>query len=149
MAKYSPEKIEECAAWVRQNGLSEYGGGTLAAMCRSCDISATTYFDWMEKSEFSEAIKKAKKEYRDGLERRVVRSLATAAEGFEWTQIVTQKTGNGVVKQITEKTMREAPNVAACIFLLTNLAPEKWKNKQSSELAGRIDINQITGMKVI
>lgn len=149
MAKYSPEKIEECAAWVRQNGLSEYGGGTLADMCRSCDISATTYFDWMEKSEFSEAIKKAKKEYRDGLERRVVRSLATAAEGFEWTQIVTQKTGNGVVKQITDKTMREAPNVAACIFLLTNLAPEKWKNKQSSELAGRIDINQITGMKVI
>ena len=103
----------------------------------------------MEKSEFSEAIKKAKKEYRDGLEKRIVHSLATAAEGFEWTQIVTQKTGNGVVKQITEKTMREAPNVAACIFLLTNLDPEKWKNKQSSELAGRVDVNQITGMKVI
>lgn len=149
MGKYSQEKIEECAAWVRKNGLIEYGGGTVLALCKACDIHFSTYYDWLERAEFHEAIKKAKEEYREGLEKRIVHSLATAAEGFEWTQIVTQKTGNGVVKQITEKTMREVPNVAACIFLLTNLDPEKWKNKQSSELAGRIDLNQITGMKVI
>ena len=30
------------------------------------------------------------------------------------------------------------PNIGAAIFLLTNIAPDKWQNKQRQELSGSV-----------
>lgn len=134
MAKYSKEKANECAAWVQKNGLIEYGGARLRDFCQFAGISQETYYQWLQKAEFADAIKKAKEEFRAHLEVRLVKSLARTAEGYEWKQVTTEYVADGEaglkIKKETTKNVREAPNVGAAIFLLTNLAPGRWQNRR-------------------
>lgn len=137
MAKYSKEIVKDMSDWVRENGLIDYGGAKLKDFCASFGISQETYFQWMKKDEYSESIKKAKEDFKKDLETDIVKSLANAAKGYEYTQTITEfKDINGQrrpVKQ-TQKNIRVEPNIGAGIFLLTNIAPDRWKNKQRNEL---------------
>lgn len=45
------------------------------------------------------------------------------------------------LKKEVKKNIRVEPNVGAGIFLLTNLAPDRWKNKQNTEHSGEISTN--------
>ena len=58
MAKYSKEMIQACADWVRKNGLIDFGGATLTDFCKAMGIEDQTYYRWLDKVEFVEAIKK-------------------------------------------------------------------------------------------
>lgn len=142
MAKYNKEMIQRCADWVSENGLMEYGGAKLMDFCKAFGIDDMTYYAWMKRSEFSEAIKKAKEKFKDSLETDIVKSLANAAKGYEYTQTQTEyKDTSGlpkIVKQ-TKKNIRVEPNVGAAIFLLTNIAPERWKNKRDNTVDIRTD----------
>lgn len=141
MAKYSKEIVNKCADWVRVNGLMEYGGAKLKDFLSYFSIDQRTYYRWMQETEFAEAIKKAKTDFRNSLETDIVRSLANAAKGYEYTQTMMEYKGDVMVKK-TVKNVRVEPNVGAAIFLLTNLAPERWQNKQRKELAG--DVSGLT-----
>ena len=137
MAKYSKDMVQACADWVRENGLIDFGGATLTDLCKAMGIDDQTYYRWLEKVEFAEAIKKAKEAFRDSLEKDIVKSLANAARGYEYTQTTTEYTdvnGKPCIKRQVKKNIRIEPNVAAAIFLLTNIAPERWKNRQSQNL---------------
>lgn len=137
MAKYKKELVTDMCDWVRENGLIDYGGAKLGDFCKRFGIDDVTYYNWMRKSEYSEAIKKAKEEFKNNLETDIVKSLANAAKGYEYTQTQTEyKDANGspkIVKQV-KKNIRVEPNVGAAIFLLTNISPDKWKNKQKQEI---------------
>ena len=138
MAKYSKDMIKACAGWVRENGLIDHGGATLTDFCKEMSIDDKTYYAWMEKSEFSEAIKKAKEAFRDSLEKGIVESLARAAKGYEYDQLTTEYTdvnGKPKIKKQVKKNIRVEPNVAAGIFLLTNIAPGRWKNRQDGNVS--------------
>ena len=145
MAQYNKEMVKQCAAWVQENGLIEYGGAKLKDFLTHFAIDQRTYYRWMEETEFAEAIKKAKLDFKNTLETDIVKSLANAAKGYEYIQIQTEyKDVNGspkIVKQV-KKNIRVEPNVGAAIFILTNLAPERWQNKQRQELSG--DISGLT-----
>ena len=142
--KYSKEMIKACADWVRKNGLIDYGGARLADFIAFFRIDAQTYYRWLEKAEFSNAIKKAKEEFRESLETDLVKSLSLVARGdFKITQTVTLTQGGKEVSTTT-KVQQVAPNVGAAIFLLTNIAPERWKNKQLKEVSG-VDGEPIAG----
>lgn len=147
--KYNKAKIEECANWVRIHGLMDYGGATLKDFCKAMDISQELYYQWMEKVEFFEAIKNAKADFRSSQEERLVESLMNSALGYEATETKTEYTsdanGNRKPKKqmVTKKHIQ--PNTGAAIFLLTNIAPEKWKNKLNTEHSGAVD----TGMTFI
>ena len=139
MAKFSSELIHECANWVRENGLMEYGGAKLKDFCAYFGIDNKTYYKWMTKSEFSDAIKKAKDYFKKSLERDIVFSLAKAAKGHEYEQITTEYVKNGkgdanVRKQVRKviKNVHVEPNVGAAIFLLCNINPGKWQNNRYS-----------------
>ena len=137
MAKYTKDMIKACADWVRENGLIDYGGATLTDFCNAMRIDNKTYYAWMNKTEFSEAIKKAKGSFRDSLEKDIVKSLAKAAKGYEYEQYTTEYTdvnGKPKIKKQVKKNIRVEPNVGAAIFLLTNIAPERWKNRQNQEV---------------
>ena len=137
MAKYNKDMLQACADWVRENGLMDYGGATLTDFCNAMGIDNKTYYAWMGKTEFSEAIKKAKEAFRDSLEKDIVKSLANAAKGYEYTQTVTEFTdvnGQPRIKKQVKRNIRIEPNVGAAIFLLTNIAPERWKNRQSKDV---------------
>lgn len=49
------------------------------------------------------------------------------------------------LKKEVRKNVRVEPNVGAGIFLLTNLAPDRWKNKQNTEHSGEVS----TGLTVV
>lgn len=137
MAKYNKDMVQACADWVRENGLIDYGGATLRDFCRAMGIDDMSYYNWMKRSEFSEAIKKAKEEFRGTIEKDIVQSLANSAKGYEYTQTTTEYTdvnGKPSIKKQVKKNIRVEPNVGAAIFLLTNLAPERWKNRQQQEV---------------
>ena len=137
MAKYSKDMVQACADWVRENGLMDYGGATLTDFCKAMSIDDQTYYRWLGKVEFAEEIKKAKEAFRDSLEKDIVRSLANAAKGYEYDQVTTEYTdvnGKPRIKKQVKKNVRVEPNVGAAIFLLTNLAPERWKNRQQQEV---------------
>lgn len=136
MAKYNKEMLRACADWVRENGLIEYGGATLRDFCKHFAIDDMTYYGWMKRSEFSEAIKKAKEFFKSNLEKDIVKSLANAAKGYDYDQFTTEYTdvnGKPKIKKQVKKTIHVEPNVAAAIFLLTNIAPERWKNRQDNK----------------
>lgn len=148
MAKYNKEMMQRCSDWVSENGLMEYGGAKLMDFCAYFGIDQRTYYRWMGYAEFAEVIKKAKEKFKGSLETDIVKSLANAAKGYEYTQTQTEyKDMNGspkIVKQ-TKKNIRVEPNVGAAIFLLTNIAPDRWKNKQQQEVSGDLT----TGLNII
>lgn len=140
--KYNKVKIQECAAWVRIHGLMEHGGATLKDFCKAMDISQELYYQWMEKVEFLEAIQKAKEDFKATQEERLVESLMNSALGYEAeekkTEYVSDENGNRRPKKQTVTKKHVQPNTGAAIFLLTNIAPERWKNKLNTEHSGEV-----------
>lgn len=148
MAKYNKDIVKEMCDWVRDNGLIEYGGARLTDFLNQFRIDDMTYYRWLKLSEFSEAIKKAKEEYRAKCENTTVKALFTAANGYEYEQTTTEYmdvNGKPRIKKQTKKNVRVEPNVGAAIFLLTNIAPERWKNRQDNRLS--VD-DSVTGFNI-
>ena len=87
MAKFNEETIQKCVDWVCENGLIDYGGAKLIDFCNVMGIGKSTYYRWMENETFGNAIKKAKEDFKNGLERNVVSSLARSAIGYEYEQV--------------------------------------------------------------
>lgn len=144
--KYSKAKIEECANWVRIHGLMDYGGALLKDFCKAMDISQELYYQWMEKVEFLEAVQKAKEDFKATQEERLVESLMQSALGYEAsetkTEYISDENGNRRPKKQTVTKKNVAPNTGAAIFLLTNIAPERWKNKMNTEHSGEVFTHQ-------
>jgi hypothetical protein len=68
--------------------------------------------------------------------------MVQAATGYEYNETSTEyvnRDGERVIKKQSVTSKRVQANVAAGIFLLTNIAPERWKNKQNTEHTGQID----------
>ena len=145
--KYSKAKIEECADWIEQNGLQDFGGATLKEFCQAMGFHHDTYFKWMRKAEFSEAVTKAKEVFRSSLEKRIVNSLANSALGYEVEEVKSEYvndllTGKPKLKKQQRTKKHILPNTGAAIFLLTNIAPDKWKNKMNTEHSGEVFTHQ-------
>lgn len=147
--KLTPKKIEMCAQWVRENGLTDFGGASVAQFCKANDINKTTFYEWQKKKEFSNAIEKAKEEFAETIERDIVVSLAKVAKGYTYTKTKTEykdKNGKPVVgKKITEE-VEVQPNVGAAIFILTNINPNKWKNKIQNDVNAEIKSENETSL---
>ncbi len=148
MTKYCKAKIDECEAWVREYGLMDCGGATLKAFCEAMAINLETYRHWMRKSAFSDAIKRAKEAFRSQAEEKLVVSMFRMATGYETEETRTELRPNPedasqprIARQ--EKVRKHvAPNVAAAIFLLTNVAPERWVNRQRQDVSVRKDAGE-------
>lgn len=136
--KLTKDFIKKAYDWVCENGLMDDGGAKFVDFCRAMCIDDMTYYRYMGgnfplSAEFTEAVKKAKQVFRQNLEVDLVVSLAKSAKGYRWQRKRTEyKDVNGkpkIVKQIVED-VDVPPNTGAAIFLLTNIAPDRWQNKQ-------------------
>lgn len=135
--KRTTELTDSILKWVRENGLKDNGGATIASLCRHFGIAEMTFGRWMRRKEFADAINSAKQHFADSLERDLVASLAKSAKGYSYvkrkTEYTSDKNGNPVIKKQTTEDVDVQPNVGAAIFLLTNIAPERWQNKQQQQ----------------
>lgn len=141
MAKYSSAKVAQCEEWIKQHGLMEYGGAMLKDFCKEMDIDDKTYYKWMQvKDDFKEAVNRAKEIFKSRLTHDLTVSLAEAAKGYEReeteTEFIPNPNGDGapVIRKMKRKKVHYQPNVAAAIFLLTNLDPEHYQNRQRSDM---------------
>lgn len=144
MAKYNAVKIAECEEWVRKHGLMDYGGAMLKEFCSEMGIDDKTYYKWMRvKEEFKESINRAKEAFKSQLTHDLSISLAEAAKGYEREETEIEYTpnasGSPTIRKMKKKQVHYQPNVAAAIFLLTNLDPEHYQNKQRNDIAIKKD----------
>ncbi|HNT42519.1 MAG TPA: phBC6A51 family helix-turn-helix protein [Tenuifilaceae bacterium] len=130
MTKYSPEIVKKICS------LLEKDSYTIKEVCANVGINEDTYYDWQKnKSDFSEAIKKARHDYDSMILVECEKSLTKLIKGFEVeeskTTFIEGKDGLPRVKekQVTKKYF--PPNLGALIHFQTNKAPEQWKNRQN------------------
>lgn len=156
--KLSAKKIKEAEAWVERNGLHPQACGALIKdFCKAMDISDRTYLNWLKVSEFSEAITRAREVFRQNTVRTVENALVKRASGYEFTKERAEKasrktveydplTGKKVreyygepqVVAMSKETIQVAPDVDAAKFLLTNMEPDRWKQRQ--DITAAIDV---------
>ena len=93
-----------------------------------------------------EAIKKAKEECQETITGKLEATLWKRAMGYEVTETETEfvrdKEGNPVVKSQKKKVKHIHPDTGALIFALTNVAPDKWVNRQKTEIQSRIETTE-------
>ena len=132
--KYGPEITKRiCDAIIE--------GDTYKTAAEKAGIYDKTFYRWMnEKSDFCDAIKRAREEMLDRIadEKRAecVRKAYDVAFGYEFDETRTETTydKNGKPherKTITRKTWK--PDTEMLKFLLTNDMPHRYKNRQNVE----------------
>lgn len=150
--KYSPTMVANAEAWVRENGLfPDPCGAKIKDFCDYLGIDDDTYYDWLGKPEFSEALKRAREYFKTNTVQEVSNALIKAAKGVDFTaineearsqkikerdpktgKVIREYDGPAVIVKSSRKTIYYPPNVEAAKFVLTNLAPDSWKNKQEA-----------------
>lgn len=146
MTKYSKHKLEQCKRWVSRHGLMEYGGATLTSFCREADIDEKTYYRWLTNNEFRQAIQDAQRAFKSHLVQELSITLAETAKGYDKelseTLFISSIDGTPQAHQMRKFKKHYPPNVAAAIFLLTNLDPEHYKNRQNTDVVIKKDDEQ-------
>ena len=152
MAKYKDKLVEEVEAWIAEHGLMERGGADLVVFLKHFGISDTCHRKWLAKhTRYVEAIEKGKEAFKRNAATTLVNSLFESAKGgyheeiteTEDTKYIPDKNGNPTIREMVKrktKTNRYSPpNTGAAIFLLTNLAPEEWQNRQKQDVTIKQD----------
>lgn len=150
--KLNAAKIQEAEAWVEKNGLHPQAcGATVKDFCKAMGISDETFRRWKKNVAFVDALTRAREVFAQTTVREVSNALVKAARGVDFTKIKEEakaekvvefdpKTGKKVREYMGElktvKAYRETvyfpPDTKAAMFVLTNLDPENWKNKQDT-----------------
>lgn len=147
MAKFTPTKCMECEAFIAEHGLVEYGGAKLTTdYCPQMGIDEKTHRNWLKRyPNYREAVERGRERYKNTHTRKLFNTLMEAAVGGERT--VTEEhtefrpdprnPSNAIIrKQVrNNKTIYVKPDVAAAIFLLCNLDPEHFKNRQQNDIS--------------
>jgi hypothetical protein len=130
-------------------------GATQREAAEKAGINIDTFYEWMKsKTDFSDAVRRAKENARLNAVASVERSLLELAQGFEYEEVRTEyesrlvedeQTGKKEYKPVIKKQVRTqkrvVPNVEAIKFLLTNRDPEHWKNRIESAMTGDVNTN--------
>lgn len=120
-------------------------------------IAVGTFFRWMdEKSEFKDAVKRAKAAFEDwqlnGILEDAKKSLKTLICGQEYEEIKTEyeddKAGNPRIKKQTRTTKKIMPNPTAVIFALCNRDPEHWQNRINADVNSKVTAETKTDLSL-
>ncbi|MCU0439334.1 MAG: hypothetical protein MUC49_15685 [Raineya sp.] len=127
-------------------------GNTIESSAESEGISERTFNNWVnEFAEFAEIYKKAKEDYKEKFKQELKAKALTSLEKMVtgWDYYETQEEGipgkDGKIKTI--KTVRKKKHVlpvpSAVFFTLTNIDPENWKNIQTNDIRGKLEIDNL------
>lgn len=149
--KFTKEMQDRIVKWVELNGLyPQPCGATVQSLCEACGFSDTTFERWTSNPKnvaFVERLSRARAKFAATVEVSVVNSLVRCAKGAEIKHVkekakaehikITYPDGRteerlGELKTVEAfRDVYSAPgDVKAAQFLLTNIAPDRWKMKQ-------------------
>lgn len=125
-----PDGLILLEGWAR-DGLSK------EQIAHNIGINVKTLYDWEQKYDpICNAIKKGK----EVVAYEVENALYKRALGFEAEETTTEvrkdARGNTIEKHVKRVKKQVAPDTGAAIFLLKNLRPDKWRDKQNEEPPG-------------
>lgn len=139
MAGGRPNKYDsQIKPYIKQLGILRSNGMQYSDMAKFMNIAESTLYKHKAAiEEFTEAIKKGTDILVDELEATLY-DLAKGNVIRKKTKISYDSEGKPTYKE--ETTEQLAPNVAALIFSLTNLAPDRWSNNQNVNLESNDEI---------
>jgi transposase-like protein len=128
--------------------LIEKDSYTVVEICAAVGITPDTFYRWYhKKTEFSDAIKKARDVYDKYILSEAEKSLVKLIQGYTVKEEKTVRTDSGKkdeegkpIVRVREHTVTDKhyqPNTAAVIFALVNRNPDVWKNRMSNEHTGK------------
>ena len=140
MTKYNKQTVDVICAYIRD-------GDSQKLACKKVGIGDSTFHDWIKaKPEFAELIKKAKEEFQATITGKLEATLWKRAMGYEVTETETEyvsdEDGKPKIKSQKSKVKHIQPDTGALIFALTNLAQDKWKNRQRVETVDAKDVEK-------
>lgn len=157
MIKFTAQVRADILAWIEEHGIfPQPKGRPIRELCEHFGIDEKTWWRWRNKIPgLPEDIAHAQSVFASTLESTAVDKLIERAIGAEQVtekttmeaQVVEEfdptgklikryKTDKGVIKsKVVIKTVTP-PDVSALQYLLNNIAPERWKNKQTTEVGG-------------
>lgn len=140
MAKYNKQTVEAICVYIRD-------GDSQKLACKKAGIGDSTFHEWIKaKPEFAELIKKAKEEFLATITGKLEATLWKRAMGYEVTETETEyvsdEDGKRKIKSQKTKLKHIQPDTGALIFALTNLAADKWKNRQRVETVDAKDVEK-------
>lgn len=123
MSKYTKETVAKICAALRE-------GDPMKLACIKAGISDETFRRWKKKKvDFVAAIKSAKDDFQANILKDLEATLWKRAKGYEVEDSDTEYVNDKIrVKKIKKKNV--PPDTGALIFALTNVAPDKWVNRQ-------------------
>ena len=142
MAKYNRATVKKITDLISQDNY------TVEEICSLSGIHVDTYYDWLrKKSEFSEAVTRARAGYDELLVKEAKNSLLKKIKGYTVQETKTVMIDSGKpgpdgkpTPKIKERIVIERhiqPDTPTIMFVLTNKAPDEYKNRQSTELTGK------------
>lgn len=144
MTKYCGKKVKECEEWIAEHGLMDYGGAQLQQYVKAMGIDDTTHRSWQNKHpEYVEALERGKDTFRLNHTVKLFNTLMEAAEGgFKESEEEHSEYRPGadgkpqIVKMLRHKRkVYQKPDTVAAIFLMCNLDPSHWKQRQDNNVA--------------
>lgn len=135
MAKYEHWLTDEglllIEGWAR-DGLTD------EQIAEKMNIVPSTLYEWKKKySEISESLKRGK----EVVDRQVENALLKRALGYKYDEITREQMDNGELAITKIVTKEVHPDTTAQIFWLKNRKPFEWRDKQSIEHTGEMNIN--------
>jgi len=136
MAKYSKKLVQKIVGLIRKDSY------TIAEICSLSGIDEATYYRWLnKKSEFCEAVTRAREDFVEARLVECEKSLVKLINGYDYeekkTVMVKNSKGEPSIKEQTTTKKHMTPSLPAIIHFQTNRDPENWKNRQSTELTGK------------
>lgn len=142
-ARYSKALVDDVVSLIKEDSY------TIAEICRKVGISERSFYNWRDQhAEFADAIKKAEDEFRDTILVECEKSLVKLIKGYtvqeKKTVMVDSKEKDPSTKKaipkIKEQTVTDKhiqPSLGAIIHYQTNNDPDRWRNRQSTEVTGK------------
>lgn len=153
MKKYTPRLLAVAEEWVAKNGLMEFGGALLGDYCAFLGINYKSHYNWLkDHKEYVAMLDRAKDTYLKAHTKKLYDTLMEAATGYyrenstedaEFKPHPQNPEKPVIAKKRTHKENKWVnPNVAAAIFLLTNIDPDHFSNRQRNDISVRRDTEE-------
>lgn len=139
--KYTPETVRIIVE-ARRNG------ETYEVAAARAGVGQSNLYEWKQKyADFAEQLKKADKEYEANYATDIIAKAKVSLEkmitGYNAEEHKTERKrdahGNLQIDRQTTISKPVAPSITAIIFVLTNLQPEIWKNRHTTDINGKVD----------
>lgn len=143
--KYTPKLLEAAKEWIMINGLMLFGGAPLGEYCKAMGIHTKSHYNWLKQfSEYRQLIDECTEYYRQNNTKKLYNALLESAlggyrentvEDVEYKPNPANPEKPMIAKKKTHKEKRYyKSDTGAAIFLISNLCPENFINRQRSDV---------------